>query len=160
MAFLSGFLGRVISAAYPFIRLGVRLGEGIERLGSTIVRNFARLDASVVRRAIDAEVRQRAEIRSVLGRPLQDLIPDDAIPEAITKQRRNFAWQTRFGFIDPSTGRRAERFITVSTDSRLSSEEALEEARNMMEEDYEIDPSFIIDEEVIGVTRAAPGRRL
>lgn len=157
---LGRLLSGVLGSALPFIRLGVRLGRGLGAISELITGTFAGLEAAVVRRTVEEVARKRAAEREVLGGPRSTVPPDERIPEALTRQRRNYAWRTRFGFIDPRTGKRNERFLTISTDRQLSGEEALEEARNMLEEDYSIDPSFIIDEEVIGITRAAPGRRL
>lgn len=153
-------LGRAVSAALPFIRLGISLGRGVAALGSIITRAFVRAEAASVRRVIEAEVQQRREVREVLGRPHNEVLSPDLMPEAITKQRRQYSWHTRFGFIDPVSGERRERHISVSTDSLLSPEEALQEAQDMLSDDYNIDASFVINSDVVGVTRAAPGRRL
>lgn len=155
-----GLLGKVISTAYPFIRLGVSLGRSVTSIGNLITRAFGRAEASVIRRAVEAETAQRAETRNVLNLPPSSMIPDELMPEAITRQRRTYAWRTRFGFIEPTTGQRGERYLTVSTDNQLTAEQALEEARKMLLDDYDIDESFITDERIVGVTRAGLDRRL
>lgn len=146
--------------AYPFIRLGVSLGRTISEIGQALTRAGAGIEARSVRRIVDAEEVERRTAREAVG-TAPDHLPDPAgIPEAITRQRREYAWRVRLGFIDPRTGARQERFLTISTDQLLSPNEAIDQARAMLAEDYDIQGDFLTESELIGVTRAAPGRRL
>jgi hypothetical protein len=156
LSFLS--LGERIAA--PFIRLGVSLGRTLAEIGSSLTRAGAGIEARTIRRIMEAEQTERRVAEQVLG-PSPDHVPDPAgIPEAITRQRREYAWRIRMGFIDPRTGKRESRMLTVSTDQLLSPNEAKETAAKMLADDYDIKGDFIIESELIGVTRAAPGRRL
>lgn len=146
--------------AYPFIRLGVTLGRSLASIGASLTRAGAGIEARSIRRIVEAEAGERRTAREVVG-TAPDHLPDPAgIPEAITRQRREYAWRVRMGFIDPRTGQRQERFLTISTDQLLSPNEAIDQARSMLAEDYDIQGDFLIESELIGVTRAAPGRRL
>lgn len=146
--------------AYPFIRLGVTLGRSLAAIGASLTRAGAGIEASSIRRIIDAEEVERRTAREVVG-TAPDRLPDPSgIPEAITRQRREYAWRVRMGFIDPRTGQRQERFLTISTDQLLSPNEAMEAADRMLADDYEISGAFVVEHEIIGVTRAGPGRRL
>lgn len=146
--------------AYPFIRLGVTLGRTIASIGASLARAGAGIEARSIRRIVEAEEAERRVARDVLG-PSPDRVPDPAgIPEAITRQRREYAWRIRMGFIDPRSGARADRFLTISTDQLLSPNEAKQAASEMLSEDYDIQGDFITESEILGVTRAAPGRRL
>ena len=146
--------------AYPFIRLGVNLGRSLGEIGAALTRAGAQIEAATIRRVVEAEEIERrtgAEIAGAAG----DRIPDPAgIPEAITRQRREYAWRVRMGFIDPRTGKRESRYLTISTDSLLSPNEVRAEAGKMLAEDYDIKGDFLIEAEIQSVTRAAPGRRL
>lgn len=146
--------------AYPFVRLGVTLGRTISQIGASLTRAGAGIEARSIRRMAEAEESERRtgrELASTAG----DRLPDPAgIPEAVTRQRRQYAWRLRMGFIDPRTGQRQERLLTISTDVLLSPNEAIDAGKRMMDDDYDIKGSFVTEAEVIGVTRAAPGRRL
>jgi len=156
LSFLS--LGERI--AYPFIRLGVSLGRSLGQIGAALTRAGAEIEATTIRRVIEAEDIERragAEIAGASG----DRIPDPAgIPEAITRQRREYAWRVRMGYIDPRTGKRESRYLTISTDQLLSPNEAKAEAAKALADDYDIKGEFLIESEIVTVTRAAPGRRL
>lgn len=156
LSFLS--LGERI--AYPFIRLGVTLGRSLASIGASLTRAGAGIEARSIRRIVEAEESERRVAREVVG-TAPDRLPDPAgIPEAITRQRREYAWRVRMGFIDPRTGQRQERFLTISTDQLLSPNEAKQAAADMLAEDYDIQGDFLIESDIIGVTRAGPGRRL
>lgn len=146
--------------AYPFIRLGVTLGRSLAQIGAALTRTGAGIEARSVRRILEAEQEERQATREILGLPA-DRVPDPAgIPEAITRQRREYAWRVRMGFIDPRTGKSQERFLTISTDQLLSPNEAIELAEEMLAEDYDIKGDFLTQSGIVGITRAAPGRRL
>lgn len=156
LSFLS--LGERI--AYPFIRLGVSLGRSLSSIGAALTRAGAGIEASTVRRIVEAEETERRVASQVLE-PAGDRIPDPiGIPEAITRQRREYAWRVRMGFIDPRTGRSQERMLTISTDQLLTPNEVKESASKMLADDYDIQGDFLTKVEIIGATRAAPGRRL
>lgn len=156
LSFLS--LGERI--AYPFIRLGVSLGRSLVSIGQSLTRAGAGIEARSIRRIVDAEETERRTATEIAGLP-GDRIPDPAgIPEAITRQRREYAWRVRMGFIDPRTGQRQERFLTISTDQLLSPNEAIDKARDMLAEDYDIQGDFLVESDIIGVTKAGSGRRL
>lgn len=154
------FLGIGARIARPFVRLAVRLGRSITQLGTALQRQGVRVEAGALRRIATAEERLRAETRTVLGERTDIVLPPEQIPEAITRQRRRFAWRIRFGIVDRRTGEVRDRFLTVSTDNLLSADEALAEGQAILDADYPDEFEALVDSEVIGVTRAAPGRRL
>lgn len=154
------FFGLGARIAQPFIRLGVRLGRTISQIGAAVTRAGARVEADQLRRIVIAERQLADETAEVLGLPRNRIIDPQSIPEAITRQRRQFAWKVRTVFIDPRTGERIERFLTISTDDLLSPNEALAEANELMASEYGVQQSFIVESEIEQVTRAAPDRRL
>lgn len=154
------FFGLGARVARPFIQLGVRLGRTISQIGAAVTRAGARVEVDQLRRIVTAERQLRRETAEVLGLPRNRIIDPQGIPEAITRQRRRFAWKVRTVFIDPKTGERIERFLTISTDDLLSPNEALAEANELMASEYGVQQSFIVESEIEQVTQAAPDRRL
>lgn len=146
--------------ASPFIRLGVTLGRSLGELGRIFTETGTAIEASSLRRIYEADVEERSIAKEIEGQPPDLAIDPSKLPEAITRQRREYAWKVRVGYIEPGTGERRSRMLTISTDQLLSPNEALAEARGMMEDEYQIKTSFLVSAEMVGVTRAAPGRRL
>lgn len=154
------FFGLGARIARPFIQLAVRVGRSITRVGSALQRRGVQVEAGALRRIATAEERLRRETRTVLGARTDVVLPPEQIPEAITRQRRRFAWRVRFGIVDRRTGDVTDRFLTLSTDDLLSADEALSEAQGILEADYPDEFQALVDSEIVNVTQAAPGRRL
>lgn len=170
------FLPAALRTAYSAVRTSIKIARGAVQtgarlgtaaigrttaaIGRAIERTGTSIQARQLRRLTEAEDRLQATGEGILGRPRNEILDPDLIPEAITRQRRNFAWRVRTEYIDPRTGERVDRHVTVSTDRMLSQEQATAEAEDMLLTDYSIERERIIQSEVTMVTRVAPGRRL
>lgn len=154
------FLARAVRAVYSGIRLGVRLGVSTPRILAAVGRAAGEGFRSQTTRVIAAERAAQDRAARVLGTPSRDIIDPAGIPGSLTKMRRQYAWRVRTIYVDPQTGRRIERFVTVSTDDLLSHEDAITEAESMLESEYGITSELQIDTEVVDVRKAAPGQRL
>lgn len=149
-------LSRILRPEFLVGQIGGALG--------TIGRALAGLGAVVEAGALRREALREAEIAVatgvVEGLP-SDLIIDDAtIPDAVTRIRRRYAWTIRVRYIDPTTGERIERFITVATDRQITREEAIATAE---EETFPESPKIagaIIDSELVRVVKAGEAGRL
>lgn len=154
------FLRIGLRIARPFVQLAVRIGRTNQRIINALSRANVRVTAAGLRTLRTAEERLQAETRTVLGARTDVVLPTEQIPEAITRQRRRFAWRIRFGIVNRQTGEVRDRFLTVSTDNLLSADEALAEGQAILDADYPEEFEALVDSEIISVTRAAPGRRL
>lgn len=154
------FVNLAARVARPFIQLGVRLGRTVAQIGTVLQRTGARVEAESIRRIVRAEEQLRRETRTVLGQRTDVVLPPSAIPEAITRQRRQFAWRVRFGVVDRASGQVVDRYLTLSTDDLLSADEALSQAEEMLRADYPDQFELMTESEIVQVTQAAPGRRL
>lgn len=146
--------------ARPFIQLGVRLGRTVAQIGTVLQRTGARVEAESIRRIVRAEEQLRRETRTVLGQRTDVKLPPSAIPEAVTRQRRQFAWRIRFGVVNRISGEVVDRYLTLSTDDLLSADDALAQGEDMLRAEYPEEFELMTESEIVQVTRAAPGRRL
>lgn len=146
--------------ARPFIQLGVTLGRSLAEIGATLVRAGSTVEAASARRIYEAERVERTATSDIIGRG-GGRVPDPSeYSEAVTKQRRQFAWRVRTTYIDPRNGEETTRYLTISTDAMLSPDQAITQAEDMLSEDYAIESTFIVGSDVVSATRAGIGQRL
>jgi hypothetical protein len=87
----------------------------------------------------------------VIGLPRDLPIDIRDIPEAVSRQRREFAFTVRTLYIDVATGAQTSRFITVSSSALLTPAEIEMEAQEILKDGYgEIEP---ISFEITRMTR-------
>lgn len=146
--------------ARPFIQLGITLGRTLSEIGTVLTRSGARIEASSARRIYEAERAERAAASDLVVGGLDRLPSRDEFSEAVTRQRREFAWRIRLGYVDPRSGESTVRYLTISTDELLSPQEAIDEALDELADEYGVSGEFVVESTVVSATRAAPGRRL
>lgn len=151
-------LGARIAA--PFIRLGVRLGRSLLETTQSILRSGLDAVESELARVYRAEQRLRAETTALGALKGREKIDPIGIPEAITWQRRTYAWKHLIEYIDPATGNIESQYITVSTNDVLTPDESAALAEEAFLKNYGVGRERITKSETIGVTKAAPGRTL
>lgn len=158
-----GWIGRFALGTrlvYGALQLGVRLARTATEILGSLARTSASFEASAVREILARERATKAATAEILG-GARDRVPEDAaFAEAITRQRRTYNWRIRIGWIDPSTGERRERYLSISTDERLSPEEALRRGEELAGEEYGITSELVFESEITQATRARPEQRL
>ncbi len=142
--------------ASPFIRLGRRIGQPIQRLTERLRRRISGLRGEEV--AAQATALERIEQASArIAAARRDRVPDSIdIAPALTRQRRTFSWRFRVRVVDPELGEVVQQFVTVSTDRNLSLSEAESEARQIATVSPRIAGEDVVETEFVSVTRAAP----
>lgn len=140
--------------ASPFIDLAHSLGTPLREVGEALRGLGVSLEVSAIQKEERAIDQQETQTRALIGSGLDELPDPAGIPEAITKQRRQFSWIIQFDVLDSVTGERNTRYISVSTDSQLTPNEAMAEAEEVITKEYGVEKQAIISSEVTRVTKA------
>lgn len=136
MAIGPGFLRSLPQRlAQPFVNLAVRLTRTAAQLGRALTRAGVTVEAALLRRQMAVERTVVEAGKRITGLPEGVIFDPANIPEAVSRQRREFAFTVRTTFINVATGAQESRFVTVSTDRLLTTEEILTEAQEL-NEDY------------------------
>lgn len=139
--------GGLDSIAQPIGGLIGRIGRALGQLGTS-------MEAAAIRRELEREAEIKRQSDAALGVSVARPLTDADIPEAATKLRRKYSYTVRIESIDPLTGRRVERFITISSDRLRSDEEIFGQATDGFAEGYGVTESNIIRISIEGIKRA------
>lgn len=156
MAFrgLLSFLTAPIRRAFPYIDMAVRLRQPIARIRRAIGARIAGVSAADLERVVSATRAARRTTEEIVGGNLKEKISPTRIPSAITRQRRRFAWRIRYNYVDPTTGEFLQKHMTLSTDEIISAEDALDQARDIIAENYGIEHDATFDLAITRITSA------
>lgn len=140
--------------AYPFVQTARIVGSALGDLGRALARAGTEIEVQALRRIAGALDEQDAASRIVLGQSSTEVLDPQGIPEALTRQRREYSWRFRMQGIDPRTGQRVERYLSISTDDLLSEAEARQRALSEFADEYGFSSEFIISMDTVSVTKA------
>jgi hypothetical protein len=156
------FIRNPIGAIFGVIRRvvdiagGLRepLGQGIGQIARALANLGAATEAAAVRARVEREAATERQARGAVG-IAQGALPREAdIPEATTRLRRRYSYQVAIDYIDPKTGQRLTRYITVSSDTLRSINEVIDEAHGMIGRDYGFTESHVTATRVESVKKA------
>ena len=142
--------------AYPIIQRGVAEGLSSRALQSVLanaglgIRRQTLLD---VMRAEQGMVTKSSQLQS-LG---MDRTPNpDRLPEALTKQRRQYSFRVQVGTYYDVNGEESAAYVSVATDSLLTRAQIEEKALAALEESDSQYGVVITSIKLVGGTRAGP----
>ena len=145
--------------ALPLIEKGVAQGlsgNAIESLLKGTEYAVRRIELQRAVRAVKGIIDPPYSIKNVR----HDRLPDPSrIPEAITKQRRQYAVRTKITGVNSITGAQQSSYITLSFDDMITRNELEDFALELAESDT---PSgnFIVEEILLETATRATGERL
>lgn len=155
-----GFFRLGARLAQPFIRAAVWAGRSVLQTARDILAG----GVEVLDRELAAVYRKEEALKAASERTeaLGEISRDAPIEvaEAVTRQRRRFAYNVRGRAVDPATGRVGVRFVTISSDDEMTREQIINAAENLLTGEYLIDKGLIVSTEVTGATEASGDRLL
>lgn len=137
--------------AQPFVAMAERLGRTAASLGRALTRAGVTVEAGALRRQMATERAAVEAGKRIVGLPPETFLDPLSLPEAVTRQRREFAFTVRTLFINVATGVQETKFVTVSSDSMLTRAEIFAEAQEMFDE-YQKEAA-ILETEITRATR-------
>lgn len=148
---LTGGLRKVFDIAG---KLREPIGATIAAIGRALERQGASMEAAVIRDRVERERAAQAAAHGAVVTATRGMIAEADMPEATTKLRRRYSYQLTIESIDPLTGKRVERHITISSDRLRGDEELRGQAIDLFGESYGIDTSRVTRIEITGARKA------